>query len=344
MNNWAEFRHFRYLLAIVEHKGFRAAAEHLHTSEPNLSVQARQFQEAFDIQLFTRGKDGHIQITETGVAFKPIAQGLLDARDEAIAALVAVERGQVRTLSLGCAPFVDPELLRAACEIHKEIVPGCPVRPTHGDTVQLLEELVLGEIDAAIMMLPVNDQRLCVQRIRRDRLVACLRADHALAAKAALRPADLQGNLAVLHHPQRHPSAHARLLELLARAGVQIEEFSRASHPAEMQALVKAGCGLALICEGTPLDTELTTRPVAGVDWAVDTALVYSKQHHQKTIPLLARHLKRRLAILPVTHRLPEEATSLPKAANPGAKRPPRSEDGKQGKHPVWSHRMKIVV
>jgi hypothetical protein len=30
----------------------------------------------------------------TGIAFKAIAQGLLDARDEAIAALVAIERGR----------------------------------------------------------------------------------------------------------------------------------------------------------------------------------------------------------------------------------------------------------
>src|SRR5579863_1653879 len=41
LNDLAEFRHFRYLLAIVERKGFRAAAEHPRTAEPNLSVQAK---------------------------------------------------------------------------------------------------------------------------------------------------------------------------------------------------------------------------------------------------------------------------------------------------------------
>jgi hypothetical protein len=45
-----------------------------------------------------KGKDGRIKLTATGVAFKPIAQGLLDARDEAIAALVAIERGEIRAL------------------------------------------------------------------------------------------------------------------------------------------------------------------------------------------------------------------------------------------------------
>jgi DNA-binding transcriptional LysR family regulator len=96
MNNWVEFRHFRYLLAIVEHKGFRAAAKHLRTAESNLSVQARQFQKACAIQLFRKGRAGRIQLTETGVAFRPIARRLLDARDEAIAALIAIERRRVR--------------------------------------------------------------------------------------------------------------------------------------------------------------------------------------------------------------------------------------------------------
>jgi hypothetical protein len=60
-----------------------------------------------------------------------------------------------------------------------------------------------------------------------------------------------------------------------------------------MQALVKEGHGLALIREGTLLEEGLTTRPILGVDWTVDTAVIYHKQRHPKTIPLLVRKLKR---------------------------------------------------
>ena len=296
MNDWAEFRHFKYLLAIVEHKGFRAAAEKLHTAQPNLSTQAKQFQELSAIQLFRKAKDGRIRLTETGVAFKPIAQGLLDARDEAIAALVAIERGEIRTLKFGRASFVDQAVFHTACEMHKELLPGCPIRPAHGDTVQLVEEVISGEIDAAIVTLPVDDLRLCVEEIRRDRLVVCLRRDHPLSVKSVIRPVELQENLTVLYHPQRHPSAHVRLLELLEGVGVKLLEYSRASHPTEMQELVKQGYGFALIRNGTVLDPELITLPIAGVDWTVDTALVYSKQRHPKTIPVLVRHLKRSFA------------------------------------------------
>jgi len=58
-----------------------------------------------------------------------------------------------------------------------------------------------------------------------------------------------------------------------------------------MQTLVKGGHGLALIREGTNLDQELTTRPIAGVNWTVDTALVYHKVRHAKTVPILAKRL-----------------------------------------------------
>jgi hypothetical protein len=62
-----------------------------------------------------------------------------------------------------------------------------------------------------------------------------------------------------------------------------------------MQTLVKGGHGFALIREGTNLDEELTTRPIAGVDWTVDTALIYHKVRHPKTVPILVKRLMKRL-------------------------------------------------
>src|SRR5882757_6026007 len=136
-------------------------------------------------------------------------------------------------------PHSKVTLLRPYPFMQPALVPGCPVRAAHGDTVQFVEEIISNEIDVAIVTLPVNDLRLHLDEIRRDRLVVCLRGDHPLAAKAVLRPGELQENLTILYHPQRHPSAHERLLELLAEAGLKIDEYSRASHPTETQELVK---------------------------------------------------------------------------------------------------------
>jgi DNA-binding transcriptional LysR family regulator len=295
MYDWAELRHFRYLLAILERQGFRVAAEELHTSQPNPSVQARQFQENASVRLYKKLKNGRIRPTETGLAFITLAKLLLETRDEVINALIAIERGEIGSVRFGCAPLVDQGLFRSFCAVHKELLPTCSIRPTHGDTAQLAEEVLTGVVDAAIVTLPLKHSDLRIEEIRRDRLVVCLRRDDALASKPALQATDLQDNLAVLYHPQRHPDAHERLLELLADAGVRVAEYSRASHPSEMQMLVKEGHGFTLIREGTTLDDELTTRPIAGVDWTVDTAVIYHKLRHPKTVPILVRKFGKHL-------------------------------------------------
>jgi DNA-binding transcriptional LysR family regulator len=295
MYDWAELRHFRYLLAILERQGFRAAAEELHTAQPNLTVQARQFQENASIRLFEKTKRGGIRATETGIAFMSLARLLLETRDEVVDALIAIERGEIGAVRFGCAPLVDQGLFRSFCGLHREILPDCPIRSTHADPPQLAEEVTSGAVDAAIVTLPLKQPELRIEEIRTDRLVVCLRRDNPLAQKAALNVADLQENLTVLYHPQRHPDAHEMLLELLVDAGVKIDEYSLASHPSEMQLLVKEGYGFTLIREGTPLDDELTIRPIAGVDWTVKTAVIYHKQQHPKTVPILVKKFRRQV-------------------------------------------------
>jgi DNA-binding transcriptional LysR family regulator len=174
MYEWAELRHFRYLLTILERQGFRAAAEELRTAQPNLSVQARQFQESASVRLFRKMKGGRIRPTDTGVAFKVLARFLLETRDEVLDALIAIERGEVSSVRFGCTPLVDQGLFRAFCELHKELLPVCPVRPTHGDTTHLAEEVASGTVDAAFVTLPLRHPELRIEELRRDRLVVCL--------------------------------------------------------------------------------------------------------------------------------------------------------------------------
>lgn len=296
MHDWAEFRHFRYLLAILEEQGFRAAADVLHTAQPNLSIQARQFQENAAVRLFRKMPNGRIRPTETGIAFTALARFLLETRDEVIDALIAIERGAVGPARFGSTPFVDPVLFRTLCNIHKELLPSSTVRPTHGDTAQLAEEVANGSLDAALVTLPLKHPDLHIEQVHQDRLVVCLRKDHALACKSSLLPADLKDNLTVLYHSHRHADAHEKQLEQLSEVGIEIDEYSRASHPSELQMLVKEGHGFTLIREGTALDDALTTRRIAGVHWTVDTAVIYHRHRYPRTIPILIKQLRRELA------------------------------------------------
>jgi DNA-binding transcriptional LysR family regulator len=333
MYDWAEFRHFLYLLKILEKGGFRVAAEELHTSQPNLTVQARRFQDHASVRLFSRLKNGQIRPTETGIAFISLARLVLETREEVIETLIAIERGETGPARFGSTPLVDQALFRSFCSLHKELLPQITVRPTHGDAAQLANEVLEGVVDAAIITLPLTHPDLHLEELRRDRIVACLRKDHPLAAKAALQVSDLQDNLTIIYHPQRHPDAHVRLLELLGDAGVTLEDYSCASHPSEMQTLVKEGHGLALIREGTLLEEGLITRRLSGVDWTVDTAVIYHKQRHPKTVPILVRRLKRG-----VQKEIPKSSVSaVIRSPNGAAKRPVQEAKGTLEQSPRYN-------
>lgn len=92
MYDWAEFRVLKFLLAVVEHRGFRAAAEHVNTAQPNLSARVKQFQEASGLRLYRTTKGNRIRLTETGIAFRPIVKALFEAQEEAMNALLAACR------------------------------------------------------------------------------------------------------------------------------------------------------------------------------------------------------------------------------------------------------------
>jgi DNA-binding transcriptional LysR family regulator len=318
MYDWAEFRHFRYLLAILEKRGFRAAAEELHTSQPNLTVQARQFQDNAGVRLFRRSRAGHIRPTESGVAFIGLARHLLEVRDEVIDAIAAIERGEIASVSCASSSLVDQQLFRELCSMQKRLVPSAALRPTHGDVPQLVEEIQAGVVDIALVTLPLEHPDIHVEELRHDRLVACIRKDSPFALKSALAVADLKEHLRIFYHPQKHPDPHGRLLEMLSSAGVQLREYSRASHPSEMQALVREGFGIALVREGMALDDQLTSRPVTGIEWTIDTALVYHKQRHPKTIPILVRQFKKQFG----QQRLNNDSELASIAMNSTVKRP----------------------
>jgi len=162
----------------------------------------------------------------------------------------------------------------------------------YGDTIQLAEEVALGVLDAALITLPLQHPELCIERLQSERLVVCIRRDDPLASKHALSVHDLKDRLAILHDPQRHPTSHSNLIELLSHAGLPLREFARSSNLFETLMLVKDGFGFALVREGTKLDTELITRPVAGADWTVEMALIYHKSRYPRTVPILAKKLR----------------------------------------------------
>jgi LysR family transcriptional regulator, cyn operon transcriptional activator len=91
-------RHIRYFLAVTEHRNFTRAAEALHVSQPTLSQQIKQLENALGAQLLDRtGRT--IRLTDAGKAYAQYARRALqdlDAGRRAIHDAKELTRGELR--------------------------------------------------------------------------------------------------------------------------------------------------------------------------------------------------------------------------------------------------------
>ena len=93
-----DFKHIRTFAAVARVGNLTRAAEHLHLTQPALSLQLKSFQEALDLPLFTRTAQG-LAPNADGRALLPSAQRVLDALDDferAIGALRTTVQGELR--------------------------------------------------------------------------------------------------------------------------------------------------------------------------------------------------------------------------------------------------------
>lgn len=65
MSYQTEFRHFKYFLALAEDLHFRKASERLFISQPGLSRQIKQMEEALGVNLFER-HNRKVKLTKAG--------------------------------------------------------------------------------------------------------------------------------------------------------------------------------------------------------------------------------------------------------------------------------------
>ena len=80
--------------------------------------------------------------------------------------------------------------------------------------------------------------------------------------------------------------------------------------PSDMQWMVKQGLGWSLVRESRPLDPELVSRPIAGIELMVESAFVYRETGQASHLALLACELNN-------TARMRSNKTKFPTKIKP---------------------------
>ena len=149
-------KQLRYFEALSRHGHFGRAAEVCSISQPALSVQIKELEQGLGTPLFERGPR-HVRLTAFGEDWALRVREILRAVDDLGDLARAAQDGLSGRLRLGfiptIAPYLLPGLIAHLDRTHAEL--DLHVRETM--TPRLIEELARGQIDAAIVALPLNE-------------------------------------------------------------------------------------------------------------------------------------------------------------------------------------------
>jgi DNA-binding transcriptional LysR family regulator len=105
-----ELRQVRYFVAVAESLSFRQASNHLHISQPSLSVQIKQLEDELGVSLLRRSKR-RVEVTRAGEVFLSAAREILVKVKQASAAALHAESGDAGTIRLGFIPTASFHIL-----------------------------------------------------------------------------------------------------------------------------------------------------------------------------------------------------------------------------------------
>ncbi len=148
------------VLTILDKGSFRAAAEHLHRSQPALSASIKNLEEEFDIQIFDRS-EYRPKLTEMGSVFINSARATFEASQQTIK--VAKELGLKKAetkLKVSVDPLASLEFIEAiALECARPTVPVILILDRtvlHGSHNLLLED----KVDLALAPCPHDEKNI----------------------------------------------------------------------------------------------------------------------------------------------------------------------------------------
>jgi DNA-binding transcriptional LysR family regulator len=160
----------RCFCAALELGSFTAAAEALRVSQPAVAEQIRKLEQALGAELFVRAGRG-VTATEAGRAFAEHAARSLRAVEDAADSVDELTELRAGTIALGI--FGGPsawrldELAIAFLRRH----PDVSVRLVGHNSSMIADRVRRGDLEAAVVLLPIDDDKLEVRPFVRDEVL-----------------------------------------------------------------------------------------------------------------------------------------------------------------------------
>jgi len=172
----------RVFRIVAKHLNFSRAAEELLLTQPAVTQQIKALEDELGVSLFDRG-GGHIQLTPGGKALVPFAEQMNLLADEAVQAVAAAYGEQGGELAIGASQTISQYLLPSLIAAFRKSHPRVRVTALTGNTDGMLEALVAGKIQLALIEGPERRKDLQIEPFMEDYMVLVVPPSHEWAGQ-----------------------------------------------------------------------------------------------------------------------------------------------------------------
>lgn len=152
------FLNLEYFLVAAEELNFTRAAKKLFISQQSLSNHISNLEKEFDVVLFNRTSP--LTLTYAGQALKARGRELLDLRDETYKEIADIKDFSTGQLSIGVSHTRGRVILPEILPTYQAQFPGIELRLVEGNSSQLASDLLHGNIDLMIDLLPFTVENI----------------------------------------------------------------------------------------------------------------------------------------------------------------------------------------
>lgn len=176
-----DLRQLEYFCAVARMGSFTKAAEDLGITQPSLSEQIARLEQGLGAALFER-LNRRIELTPLGEAILGKAQALLEDAAALPDHFERARQGVHGPLRVGAIPTILPYYLTPLLNGFAERCRDVDLHVREGTTAELVDQVLEGMLDVAIVSLPVAGAGLVMKELFREALYLAVPEGHALAS------------------------------------------------------------------------------------------------------------------------------------------------------------------
>lgn len=256
MQKTPTFRQLRYFIAVADLRHFRRAAESLGISQPSLSLQMSNLEDALGTPLIERGR-GPVTLTPAGREVLTLARRACDEVQGILDLTAAMRGGFSGTIRLGASTSLGPYFLpRAVDHLHRTF-PDLRLYIREHSPRRLREELVAGTHDLILTQLPVSGADLTLRRLFSEALLLVVAKDHPLAAMREVSATDLAGLPILTLGPDY--VLHDQIAAICTEHGAELQRDYEGTSLDALRQMAAMGMGAAFLPQ-LYVNSEIDTR------------------------------------------------------------------------------------